>query len=259
MAQKSDSYTLITGASKGIGKAMAYECAKRGHNLLLVARSADLLEQVAADLKQHNVTVLTYAVDLFKTEAAEQVFAFATQQGIEITMLLNNAGMGFYGKFDEKPLQKHLEVMHLNMESVIKMAHAFLNHAPKNKRRYIMNTASTGAFQPVPYMAVYCATKSFVLSFTRALRHEVNKDNVYVTALCPGGTESEFFGPAQMEEVIKKNAQFMMPASVVARVGIDAVLKNQSVAVPGFINKLSHVAVKLFPHDIVVPMAAKFF
>jgi short-subunit dehydrogenase len=108
-------------------------------------------------------------------------------------------------------------------------------------------------------MAVYCASKSFVQSFSRAIRFELRNENVHVTALCPGGTESEFFGPAGMEKIAEKNAQFMMSAAVVATVGIKGLLKNKSVVVPGFINKVSEVAVKIFSHDIVVPVASTFF
>ena len=118
---------------------------------------------------------------------------------------------------------------------------------------------STGAYQPVPAMAVYSASKAFMLSFSRALREELKKKNVYVTALCPGGTESDFFGPAQMTEVIKKNAQFMMSADKVARVGLQALMKNKSVAIPGITNKVGAIASKLAPHDIVIPIAGNFF
>lgn len=252
-------YTLITGASKGIGKAFAYECANRGMNLILVARSQHLLEELAAELSKKNVTVHTHTADLLDHAVHKKIFDWIKTNGWNVNMLINNAGMGYFGKFDEKPLEKHLEVMHLNMDSMIRMAHEFLVASDPNQKRYLLNTSSTGAFQPTPYMAVYCASKSFMLSFSEALRFELRKQNVNVTALCPGGTESDFFAPAGMEKVIEKNSQFMMKAEAVAKIGMNGLMKNKAVVVPGFINKAGKVAAQFFPNSLVVPGAAKFF
>ena len=252
-------YTLITGASKGIGKAIAIEAASRGMNLLLVARSQELLQTLAAELATKNVQVKTFVVDLFEKDAADKIFQFAKQNSINVNMLVNNAGMGYYGNFEDGPLSKHLDIMHLNMDACISMAHSFLHNSDSKQRRYILNTVSTGAYQPVPTMAIYSATKSFMLSFSRALREELKKKNVYVTALCPGGTYSEFFDSAQMSKVVEKNARFMMTADKVAKVGLQAVMKNKSVAIPGITNKVGALASKLTPHDIVVPMAGNIF
>jgi short-subunit dehydrogenase len=252
-------YTLITGASKGIGKAFAYECATSGMNLILVARSKQLLEDLQKELSQKNISVQIHTADLLDHAVHTKIFSWIKENGWNVNMLINNAGMGYFGSFDEKPLDKHLEVMHLNMDSMIKMAHEFLNSTDKKQKRYLLNTASTGAFQPTPYMAVYCATKSFMLSFSEAIRFELRKQNVNVTALCPGGTESEFFSPAGMEKVIEKNSQFMMKAEDVAKAGLNGLLKNKAVVVPGFVNKAGKVAAQMFPNSLVVPGAAKFF
>jgi len=252
-------YTLITGASKGIGKAFACECAERGMNLILVARSQPLLEGLQKELSQKNIKVQIHTADLLDHAVHKKIFDWIKQNGWNVNMLINNAGMGYFGQFDEKPLDRHLEVMHLNMDSMVRMAHEFLNASDPKQNRYLLNTASTGAFQPTPYMAVYCATKAFVVSFSEAIRFELRKQNVHVSALCPGGTESEFFKPAEMEKVIEKNMQFMMKADVVAKTGLDGLLKNKAVVVPGFINKAGKVAAQLFPNSLVVPGAAKFF
>ncbi|HWB64646.1 MAG TPA: SDR family oxidoreductase [Chitinophagales bacterium] len=252
-------YTLITGASKGIGKSIAIEAANRGMNLLLVARSQDLLDKLAEELSKKNVSVKTFAVDLMANDAPKKVFEFAKQNGLDINMLVNNAGMGFYGVFDECPLEKHLEVMHLNMDVCVKMAYGFLQSSNPNQQRYILNTVSTGAYQPVPRMGIYCATKSFMLSFTRALRHELKGKKVYVTALCPGPTESDFFAPAQMTRVVEKNPQFMMGSDKVAKVGLNALLRNKSVAIPGIQNQAGAFFARIIPHDVIVPVIAKFF
>ncbi len=252
-------YTLITGASKGIGKAIAIEAANRGMNLLLVARSAELLEKLAKEISAKNVAVKTLAIDLFAPDCHKKVFQYVKENSININMLVNNAGMGYYGNFEEGDLQAQLNVMNLNVDVCVKMAYEFLHNSDPAQKRYILNTSSTGAYQPVPKMAIYAATKSFMLFFSRALREELKKKNVHVTALCPGGTETDFFGPARMEEVIKKNAAFMMSADKVARVGLNAVMKNKSVAIPGFTNKVGAMASKFMPHDIVVPVAGNIF
>lgn len=252
-------YTLITGASKGIGKAFAYECAARGMNLILTARSQHLLNELAIELSAKNISVQTHTADLLDHNVHHKIFNWVRENGWNVNMLINNAGMGYFGKFDDKPLEKHLEVMHLNMDSMVRMAHEFLNSTDKNQKRYLLNTASTGAFQPTPYMAVYCATKSFVVSFSEAIRYELRKQNVNVTALCPGGTESDFFKPAEMEKVIEKNAVFMMKAETVARIGLNGLLKNKAVVVPGVVNKAGKIAAQLFPNKFVVPGAARFF
>jgi len=252
-------YTLITGASKGIGKAFAYECAARGMNLILVARSQHLLSELQKELSQKNISVQIHTADLLDHSVHKKIFAWVKENGWSVNMLINNAGAGYFGKFDEKPLEKHLEVMHLNMDSLVRMAHEFLVSSDPTQKRYLLNTASTGAFQPTPYMAVYCATKSFVVSFSEAIRYELRNQNVNVTALCPGGTESDFFTPAGMEKVIEKNAAFMMKADKVAKIGINGLLKNRAVVIPGLINKAGKVAAQLFPNSLVVPSASKFF
>lgn len=253
-------YTLITGASKGIGKAFAYECAAKGMNLLLVARSESLLNSLAAELEsKYKIAVHAHTADLLDHNAHKKVFGWVGEQGYKVNMLINNAGMGLYGEFSKVALEEHLKVMHLNMDSMIRMAHEFLNVTDANQKRYLLNTVSTGAYQPVPYMAVYGASKSFMLSFSYALRYEMLKKNVHVTALCPGGTETDFFTPAKMERVVEKNASFMMKADEVARVGLAGLLANKASVIPGFINKLGAVSVRIAPTTMVTASAASFF
>lgn len=253
-------YTLITGASKGIGKAFAYKCASRGMNLILVARSSHLLEELQKEIEQeHKVRVRIHSGDLLDHAFHKKIFSWIAENGCEVNMLINNAGMGFYGKFEQQPLEKHIEVMHLNMDAQVKMAHEFLNTTNPNQKRYLLNTVSTGAFQPVGYMAVYCASKAFMLSFSRALRYELRKEQVNVTALCPGGTETDFFSPAQMNDVAAKNALFMMKADKVAKQGLDSLLANNAVVVPGWYNKIGAFSARHGPQGLVVWQASNFF
>lgn len=253
-------YTLITGASKGIGKAFAYECASRGMNLVLVARSEHLLQVMAKEISaKYGINVFYHTGDLLDHAIHRKIFDWVNENGFHVNMLINNAGMGYYGKFEQQPLEKHIEVMHLNMDAQIKMAHEFLNRTNPHQKRYLLNTVSTGAFQPVPYMAVYCASKAFMLSFSQALRFELRKQQVNVTALCPGGTETEFFTPANMDKVVEKNARFMMKADRVAKEGLDGLLSNKAVVVPGWYNKIGAFAARHAPQSLVVRQSAAFF
>jgi hypothetical protein len=252
-------YSLITGASKGIGKAIAYELAAQGRNLILVARSEDLLEKLAKELSGRKINVKYLATDLLDEDAAKLLFDWMEIQNLKVDTLINNAGFGQYGKFMDNPIEKHMQVMHLNMDAMVTMAYEFLKRTDGNQRRYILNTVSTAAFQPVPYMAIYSATKSFMLSFSRALRYEVRPQNVYVTALCPGATESEFSSSAGIYKLAEKNARFYMTSESVAKAGVNGLWKNKSVVIPGLMNKLSTIAVNLTPQDLATAMSANIF
>ncbi|MBX7182029.1 MAG: SDR family oxidoreductase [Bacteroidia bacterium] len=252
-------FTLVTGASKGLGKAFAYECAERGMNLLLTARSLHLLEPIAEDIRKKGLVVHTHSCDLLDHVAYRKIFDWINDEGFQVNMLINNAGMGFYGKFDEQSLEKHLEVMHLNMDAMVKMAHAFLNHSPKTQRRYLLNVSSMGAYLPVPYMSIYAASKAFMLSFSNSIRHELKDENVYVTALCPGGIETDFFGPAQMDEVAKRNAKFMDSPEFVVKTALDALMKGKREIVPGITNKIGAQLSKRMPQGLVISQASKMY
>ncbi len=252
-------YTLITGASKGLGKAFAHVCAAKGMNLLLTARSLHLLEPLAEELRKKKVEVKIHTCDLLDHAAHRKIFEWIEQEGYQVNMLINNAGMGFYGQFDEQNLEKHLEVMHLNMDAMVKMAHAFLNHSPKNQRRYLLNVSSMGAYLPVPYMAIYAASKAFMLSFSNAIRHELKNQNVYVTALCPGGVETEFFSPAQMDEIAKRTAKYMDSPEFVAQKSLEALLKNKREVVPGLANAFAAQLSKRMPQGLVIAQAAQLY
>lgn len=253
-------YTLITGASKGIGKAFAYECAAKGMNLILVARSEQLLADLAKDLlSRYTIQVHFLAADLIAADGPTKVFEWLKSKQFDVDMLINNAGMGFHGKFEEQPLSKHLEVMHLNMDSMVCMAHEFLNNSNPQVKRYILNVVSMGAFTPIPYMAIYGASKAFMLSFSKALRYELKKQNVFVSALCPGGVATEFFGPAQMDSIAKKTANLMSSAEDVARQGLAGVLSNKAVVVPGFINRVGTTLMGFAPESIVLAQTGKMY
>jgi short-subunit dehydrogenase len=253
-------YTLITGASKGIGKAIAREAAMRKQNVILAARSQNLLDELATELAATGIEVQTIAIDLLKDSSHTELFNEIEKRGLSVNILINNAGMGNYGKFYKLPLEDHLITMRLNNEVMVRMAYEFIaRNKGKEHRCYLLNTASTASYQPVPKMTIYAATKAFMLFFSQGIRFELRRSNISVSALCPGPTESQFFEPAKMDEIWHKNAKYMMTAESVARIALDGTLKRKAVIIPGFFNKLGAVSAKLAPQELATAMSGMLF
>lgn len=253
-------YTLVTGASKGIGKAIARELAARKHNLILTARSENLLHELAHELSRHNIDVQIIAADLLNENSHEEIFNTCEQRGLAVNFLVNNAGMGNYGKFYKIGLKEHLVTIRLNNEAMVRMAYEFIARTKgKDYRCYLLNTASTASYQPVPKMTVYAATKAFMLFFSQGIRLELRRSNVSVSVLCPGPTESQFFEPANMEEIWKKNSRYLMSAEKVARIAIDGTLKRKAVIIPGFFNKAGATLAKHAPPNLSALTAGMIF
>ncbi len=253
-------YTLITGASKGIGKAIAREAAMRKQNLILAARSQNLLSELATELSATGIDVQTIVIDLLKDSSHTELFNEVEKRGLSVNILINNAGMGNYGKFYKLPLEDHLITMRLNNEVMVRMAHEFITrNKGKEHHCYLLNTASTASYQPVPKMTIYAATKAFMLFFSQGIRFELRKSNISVSALCPGPTESQFFEPAKMDDIWHKNKKYMMTAESVARIALDGTLKRKAVIIPGFFNKLGAVAAKLSPQTLATQASGMLF
>src|SRR6185436_19047767 len=192
--------TLITGASSGIGEVFARKLAARGRNVLLVARSEEKLITLCNELgRSNNIRAQYVALDLSKPESAEQLFQEAKRRGLPVDMLINNAGFGSMGEFGNLDLARELNMIDLNIKSLVELTHRFLQPMVVRKQGAIINVASTAGFQPVPFMATYAATKAFVLSFSEALWEENRPHGVHVMALCPGVTETNFFEAAQIQ------------------------------------------------------------
>jgi short-subunit dehydrogenase len=221
---------LVTGASMGIGAVFARELSRRGARLVLVARSQRLLEELAAELPNTSVIV----EDLAKPGAARRVYDAVTAKSIEVDVLINNAGFGMHGPFGELALDVQSDAIAVNVAALVEMTHLFL---PTIERLLggVIQVASTAAYQPVPYMAVYAASKAFVLSFSEALWAEYRPRGVRVLALCPGATESAFFARAGEAAAIGKKAA---PEAVV-RLGLDAFRANRASVVHGTANFLT--------------------
>jgi short-subunit dehydrogenase len=242
---------LVTGASGGIGLALAKELAKNGHDLVLVARTEDKLERIAAEVRSsYDRKVTVIAKDLTHSAAPEELYQALIAQNIEIDILVNNAGFATYGKFVETSLERELAQLQLNVVTLTHLSKLFLRDMVTRGRGAVLNVASTAAFQPGPLMAVYYATKAYVLSLSEALADELRGTGVTVTALCPGPTESGFQEAAQMQDsrLVQRG---LMSAETVAAQGYAALKRGARVVIPGFANQLGAMLPRFLPRQLV--------
>jgi short-subunit dehydrogenase len=242
---------LVTGASGGIGLELARLFAADGHDLVLVARSADKLSSLADELKgKHNVRARVLPSDLARPEAPREIFDELQREGISIDALVNNAGVGSYGLFAETDLRAELDLLQINVVALTHLTKLFLPAMLARRRGHVLSVASTAAFQPGPLMAVYYASKAYVLHFSEALSNETEGTGVFVSALCPGPTETGFVAAAGMEEsrLFDRGA---MSAREVAEAGYHGMLAGKRVVIPGFGNALVAHAVGLLPRRLV--------
>ncbi|MEQ8821353.1 MAG: SDR family oxidoreductase [Sumerlaeia bacterium] len=244
---------LITGASSGIGADLAREHARRGGDLILVARRAEKLEALKAALEaDHGVTVHVMARDLAVANAGEDLHAAVREAGLEVDYLINNAGFGGHGAFHERPWTEDKAMVQLNIETLTALTRAFLPGMVERGRGRVLNVASTAAFLPGPLMAVYYATKAYVLSLSEALASELRGTGVTVTALCPGVTRTEFGARANVGDSKLFRGPWVAGSAAVAAFGYRAMLAGRVVAVHGFWNKVAaHVALPLLPKPVV--------
>lgn len=248
---------LITGASSGIGLDLAHLFARDGYNVILVARSEEKLRQLARDLEQHHhVTASVVVADLARPEAPREVFERVRALG-QIDFLVNNAGYGLGGKFIETNLQMELDMIQVNISALTHLTKLFLPGMVARGQGRVLNVASTAAFQPGPLMAVYYATKAYVLSFSEAIAEECSGTGVTVTALCPGPTDTGFAAAADLTNVRLFNLMKPMSSMDVARVGYQAMLRGKRVVISGFANKLSAQSVRVTPRVIVTKIVKR--
>ncbi len=249
---------LITGASNGIGLELAKVHASKGGDLVLVARNIAKLNELKAELeKQYQVKVYTIGKDLSAPNAALEVYEETKKQHIQIDYLINNAGFGDFGMFVDLDWSKQLQMINLNITTLTHFTHLYLQDMVKRKSGKIMNVASTAAFQSGPTMAVYYATKAYVLSFSEAIDNEVSDKGITVTALCPGATESGFQAAASMEESALVKGKKLPTSQAVAIYGYDAMLKGKTVAIHGFMNAVMANSVRFTPRALVVKITRK--
>jgi uncharacterized protein len=255
------SYALITGASKGIGKAIAFELAAKGYDLLLVARSQDLLQSVSEEIKvKAKVKVEYLAADLSDTTAAQRVFDWANQNNFSVSVLVNNAGYGLSGLFESYPLEQHLAMLQVNCMTLVQLSYLFLPQLKSHKQAYILNISSSAAYQAVPYLSLYAASKAFVLSFSRGIRYELRKTSVNVTCVCPGSTDTDFATTAQIGEKALKTAQKVnQTPDQVGKAAVKAMLSKKAEVITGAINKVGGFITWLLPKKIMEGGAARIY
>ncbi len=250
MAKKKTPIVLITGASAGLGVEFARQLSKRGHRLVLAARRKDRLEALARELGNARAV----AIDLSKATAAAKLMANLEAAGEEVEILVNNAGFGLIGRFAELDAKRLRQMIDLNVGALADLCRAVAPGMIERKSGAILNVASTAAFQPGPKMAVYFATKAFVLSFTEALHEELKPHGIKVSCLCPGPTRTEFgevagFGGNGAFDTVA------MEAGEVVEAGLEAMDRNRAVVVPGLVNKIGAVSTRFAPRSVVRKIA----
>ena len=250
-------WALVTGASAGIGKAFAEELAARGANLVLTARRGDRLEELARSLSARNrvQTEITTA-DLANPRAPEAIFAFTTQKAIQIDLLINNAGFGVYGEFYMLDSQRLLDMVQVNCTAVVLLTRLYLPAMVERCRGDVLIVASTAAFQAVPFISVYAATKSFDLLFAEGLAEEVKPSGVRVCCLCPGSTATEFHDVAGQPAHTRRRQE---SAAKVARTGLRALAAGKSYVISGLANYLGVHGQRLATRRFVTGVAASMF
>jgi hypothetical protein len=257
MSELSGKRALVTGASSGIGAAIARELAARGVDLVLTARRKAALDQVAAECAAKGVRVDVVTADLGLPGAGSALWQVASAGGA-IDICINNAGFGYFRPFSEIEWARDAEMVQLNLTSLVELSKRFVaSRAAAPTRAYLLNIASIGAFQSVPNMALYAASKAFVRNFTEALHDELRGTAVSATCVCPGGTATEFHAQAGAGNYGWVANASMMSAESCARIAVRAMERGRRTVIPGWINKLSCFGVRLVPRRFASWMARR--
>lgn len=243
---------LITGATSGIGYEFAKRFINEKYDLVLVGRNEDRLNELRLLAKKNNVTAFTYKIDLTLSDSVDKLYEFTRKEVGNIDILINNAGIGFNGEFNEIEWEKHLDVINLNIVSLTKLTKLYSDDMVKRRKGKILNIASTGAYQPGPLIGVYYASKAYVLSFSEALREELKNKGVDIITLCPGATKTNFSKRAG-----KGDLEVAMSAEKVAEIGYNALMKNKAICIPGLMNKTLVFLSKIAPTVVNAKMVKK--
>jgi short-subunit dehydrogenase len=254
-------YALITGASKGIGRAIAEELASRNVDLLLVARSGALLKETADELTaKYNIQADHLAVDLSDPQAPVQIRAWIKEKGYAVNILVNNAGYGLSGGFEQYTADEYRAMMQVNMTTPVALTSLLIPELKQHSRSYILNIASAAAYQAVPGLTVYAASKSFLLSFSRGLTYELRRTNISVTLVSPGGTDTDFANRAKVgAKAVKAGEKLNMTPKAVAKLAVAAMFARKTEIVTGFVNKLGAFLVWLLPKKLAEKTAAGIY
>ena len=258
MIGSKDSYALVTGASSGMGYEYAKLFAKDGKKIVVLARSRDKLEGLKKDLeKQHGTKVMVLVKDLSDPKAPQEVFSELEKAGINIDVLVNNAGYDVYGKFQDTDWQREATMIQVNVLALTQLTKLFLKKMLEKKSGKILNISSSAGFGPTPWSSVYGGTKHYVLGFSNAIAHELKGTGVSVTCFCPGNTKTLFFERAGAEECrIDKRRIQQMDAATAAKHGYKALAKGKTTASPGMLNSFMVFMIRLMPRSMVCTTAS---
>ncbi|KUO76546.1 MAG: short-chain dehydrogenase [Clostridia bacterium BRH_c25] len=243
---------LVTGASSGIGFELSRILAKNGYDLILVSQNEENLNEAVSRLHEQNrnVQITPLPKDLSQPSSPQEIYGFVKEKSIRVDILANCAGIQVYGNFHETNPEDNIRLMSVNMLALTKLTRLFLDDMVKRSSGKILNVASTGAFQPCPLNAVYCASKAYVLHFSEGIAEELRGSGVTVTALCPGATKTNFAKRAKIEDT-RMFSSNLMEAGKVAEIGYSALMKGKTVVVPGISNKLMVESIRFSPRSMV--------
>lgn len=253
-------YALITGASKGIGKSIALSLAASGYNLLLIARSETELKDLSVQLQsQYKISVLYLVIDLSDKNAPTRIAQWCLKNVSSLSILINNAGYGLWGNFDKLNIQDQLNMLQLNINAVIELTYHLLPELHRQPQSYILNISSTAAYQALPTLALYAASKTFILSYSRALSYELRKSTISVSCLCPGPTATGFASRAGMDALAELAEKFNMTPKDVAEAGLKGMFRKKTEIIPGFLNKLSAFGANHLPKSLIEKISAGLY
>lgn len=259
-----NSVALITGASGGIGAEIARELARRGHAVALIARRKERLDELAAELREeYGVRAETISADLAKPASRSRIQGRITELGLEVDVLVNNAGFATGGAFHEADPARELEQVRVLVEAVVALTSTFLPSMVERRRGAVLNVASTAAMQPLPYAAGYSAAKAYVLTFSEAIHQEVSGRGVTVTALCPGPVDTDFWQIADWEVAGRSTSENAIPAPAMisardaARAGVDGLDAGKRVVIPGLPMRAAMLATRYIPHALKLPVVER--
>jgi short-subunit dehydrogenase len=254
-------YAFVTGSAKGIGRAIAEELASRGYKLLLLDIDKQALENTADDIAtRYSLPVYILHQDLSHPDAIHNITAWSKPFHHELSIVVNNAGYGLNGAFEQIPISEQLNIIDVNVKAQLQIAYAFIPVLKQFNKSYLLNVGSTTCYQSVPYLSIYAASKAFVISFTRSLRYELRESAISVSCLSPGSTDTDFVNRARMGAHIRRTAdRFNMTPESVAKTAIKGLFKGKSEIVPGFTNKLNAFLPKFFSKSFVERIAGNIY
>ncbi|MEL7120395.1 MAG: SDR family NAD(P)-dependent oxidoreductase [Bacteroidota bacterium] len=254
-------YTLVTGGSQGIGKALALECASRGMNLIIVALENEHLTNTTQEIAQQypNLKIDKLGIDLSKENAALEVFEWCKSKQYEVNVLINNAGFGRSGWFEQLPLAMYQTMIRLNNQALFEMCYHFMPMLKANTPAHIMNMSSLEAYLPTPYKAAYTATKHFVFAYSLALKEELKPFDVHVSVLTPGSTLTNEDGLKRIQSQGRKAKLVVMMPDAVAKIAIDDLMKKKHIIIPGNVNKFIAFIARNLPIKTKMRLLEKIF